>query len=116
LGLRKLRAIGVQQCTLRTNSKVVGSQIEKECIDREPTIERYLALVRRMENYFKGFTVDYIDRTKNAEAGELVKASARNTPMPTDVFFQVLEDASVKTVPQSPELSISSKKRIGELR
>jgi hypothetical protein len=40
---------------------VVTGQIEKECIAREPTLERYLALVRRMENYFKGFTIEYIE-------------------------------------------------------
>jgi ribonuclease HI len=60
LGLRKLRAIGVQRCILRTNSKVVVGQIEKECITREPTLEKYLGLIRGMENYFKGFTVEYI--------------------------------------------------------
>jgi ribonuclease HI len=48
-GLRKLRAIEVQRCILRTDSKVVAGQIEKECISREPTLEKYLALVRRME-------------------------------------------------------------------
>jgi ribonuclease HI len=52
LGLRKLRAIGVQKCILRIDSKVVAGQIEKECITREPTLERYLGIVRRMENYF----------------------------------------------------------------
>jgi ribonuclease HI len=57
LGLRKLRAISIQTCMLRTNSKVVSEQIEKECIAREPTLEKYLALVQRMENHFKGFTV-----------------------------------------------------------
>jgi hypothetical protein len=61
LGLHKLRVIGVQRCTLRAYSKVVAGQIEKECIAREPTLERYLALVKRMENYFKGFTVEYIE-------------------------------------------------------
>jgi ribonuclease HI len=34
LGLCKLRAIGVQTCTLRTSSKVVARKIEKECIAR----------------------------------------------------------------------------------
>jgi ribonuclease HI len=43
LGLHTLRAIGVQRCTLRTKSKVVTGQIEKECIAREPTLERYLS-------------------------------------------------------------------------
>jgi hypothetical protein len=48
LGLCKLRAIGGQRCILHTNSKVVAGQIEKECIAREPTLERYLTLIRQM--------------------------------------------------------------------
>jgi hypothetical protein len=51
----------VQRCTLRTDSKVVPGQIEKECIAREPTLEIYLTLVRRMENHFMGFTMEYIE-------------------------------------------------------
>jgi ribonuclease HI len=102
LGLRKLRAIRVQTCTLRSDSKVVASQIEKECAIREPTLERYLSLVRRMENYFKGFTVEYIKKSKNNEADELAKATARNIPLPIDVFFQVVSNASIKTVEMEP--------------
>jgi hypothetical protein len=64
-----------------------------ECIEKEATLERYLALIRRMESYFKGFIVEYIERNKNTEAGDLVKAIARNTPMPADIFFQVIEEA-----------------------
>jgi hypothetical protein len=40
-------------------------------------LEKYLALVRRMENYFRGFSIKHIDRNKNAEADELAKAAAR---------------------------------------
>jgi ribonuclease HI len=61
LELHKLRAIGVQKCILRTDSNVVTRQIEKECIAREPTLEKYLGLIRKMENYFKGFKVEYIE-------------------------------------------------------
>jgi ribonuclease HI len=61
LGLRKLRAIRVQKCIIHTDSKVVSGQIEKECIAREPTLEKYLGLIRKMENYFKEFTVEYIE-------------------------------------------------------
>jgi hypothetical protein len=68
-------------------------------------LEKYLALVCRMENYFKGFTVEYIEWNKNTEADELAKAAARNTLMPLDVFHQVLEDASVKTVLPEPRLN-----------
>jgi hypothetical protein len=66
---------------------VVTGQIEKECIAREPTLKRYLALVRRMENYFKGFTIEYIEWAKNAEADELVKTAAHNTTLPAGVFL-----------------------------
>jgi hypothetical protein len=79
-------------------------QIEKECIAREPTLERYLALVRRMENYFTGFTMEYIKWTKNAKADELAKATAHNTPLPADVFLQVMSDASIKTVEPEPKV------------
>jgi hypothetical protein len=49
----------------------VSGQIEKECIVREPTLERYLALLRRMESYFKEFTVEYIECNKNAKVDDL---------------------------------------------
>jgi hypothetical protein len=45
LGIHKLRAMGVQHCILKTDSKVIASQIEKECITRDEMLERYLAVV-----------------------------------------------------------------------
>jgi ribonuclease HI len=87
LGLRKLISIGVQTCVLHIDSKVVSGQIEKECIEREPILERYVALVRRMESYFRGFIVEYIECNKNTKADELAKDVARNTQMLVDVFF-----------------------------
>jgi hypothetical protein len=56
--------MGVHNWIMKTHSKVIGGQIEKECMARDATLERYLATVRRMENYFKGFTVEYIKRAK----------------------------------------------------
>jgi hypothetical protein len=83
---------------------IVG-QIEKECITREPTLKKYLALVKRMDIFFKGFTVEYIDRNKNVKANELVKAAARNTPLPIDAFLQIISNASVKTIEPGPKLT-----------
>jgi hypothetical protein len=34
---------------------------------RDATLEKYLAIIRRMENYLKGFIVEYVERTKNTE-------------------------------------------------
>jgi ribonuclease HI len=70
LGICKLRPIRVQKCILRTDSNVVAGQIEKECIAREPTLERYLGLVRKMENYFKRFTVEYIEQIRLQQRGK----------------------------------------------
>jgi hypothetical protein len=71
---------------------------------QRPTLEKYLALVRRMENFSKGFTVQYIDKNKNAEADELAKAVAHYTTLPADVFLQIISDASIKTI--EPELRV----------
>jgi hypothetical protein len=38
-------------------------------MSRDETPERYLAANQRMENFFKGFTVKHIERTKSTEAG-----------------------------------------------
>jgi hypothetical protein len=57
-----------------------------------------------MESYFEGFMVEHIERNKNAEAHDLAKVTACNAPMPPDVFFHVIEDASVKTVLPKPRL------------
>jgi hypothetical protein len=52
---------------LHKDSKVVLGQIEKDCIAREATLEKYLALIRNMENHFKGFIVEYIERNRNTQ-------------------------------------------------
>jgi hypothetical protein len=88
----------VQNYIIKTDSKVIVAQIEKECIARDTTLEKYLALIRRMENYFRWFSVEHIDRNKNTEADELAKAVARKTALPPNVFFQTIEDSSVKTI------------------
>jgi hypothetical protein len=89
---------------LQTDSKVIVGQIEKEYIARDGTFKRYLVLVWRMENYFKGFSVEHIEGAKNTEADEMVKAVARKTTLPTDVFFQTLQDSSLKIVEPEPRI------------
>jgi ribonuclease HI len=96
--------MGVQRCVLETDSKVIAGQIEKECIARDETLERYLATVRRMEAFFKGFTTQHIERAKNTEADELTKAAARKAILSPDVFFQVIEYPYVQTVEPEPRM------------
>jgi hypothetical protein len=94
--------MGVQSCIIKTDFKVIAVQIEKESIARDAKRKKYLALVRRIENYFKMFTVEHIERSKNVEANKLVKAAARKTTLPSDVFFQTIKDSSVKTIVPEP--------------
>jgi ribonuclease HI len=96
--------MGVQRCTLKTDSKVIAGQIEKECMAGDETLERYLATIHRMENYFKGFTVEHIERAKNTEADELARAAARRAVLPPDVFLQLIEYPFVKTVELEPRM------------
>jgi hypothetical protein len=59
-----------------------------------------------MEFFFKGFTIEYIDRNKNVEADELVKAAVCNMPLLADVFLWTISDASIKTIePESKVIS-----------
>jgi hypothetical protein len=69
-----------------------------------------------MQKYFKGFTIEYIDRNKNFEADELMKVAARNNPLPADVFFQTITDASIKTIESEPRVINIIQVKIGELR
>jgi hypothetical protein len=96
--------MGVQHCILKIDSKVIAGQIEKECIAKEETSERYLATIQRMERFFKGFTVQYRERAKNAEADELAKAITKKATLPLDVFFQIVEDPSMKTIKPEPRM------------
>jgi ribonuclease HI len=97
--------MGVQRCVLKTDSKVIAGQIEKECIARDETLERYLAAIQRMEGFFKEFIVQHIERAKNTEVDELAKAAARKAVLPPNAFFQVIEDPSMKTVEPEPRMT-----------
>jgi hypothetical protein len=43
-------------------------------------------------------------KDKNIEADELAKAAARKTALPPDVFFQTIEDSSIKIIKSEPRM------------
>jgi ribonuclease HI len=75
VGLHKLRALGVTTSIVKTDSKVVADQIEKDYSAKEPVLIQYLAAIRSLEKQFKGFTLQHIERNKNKEANMLAKAA-----------------------------------------
>jgi ribonuclease HI len=87
--IRALKAKGHWCSKVHSPHRLQGSSRtnRKRMIARDAILEKYLALVRRMENYFKGFIVEHIERNKNTEADQLAKVAARNTPLTTDVFL-----------------------------
>jgi ribonuclease HI len=82
LGLRKLRALGVTTCIVRTYSKVVVSQVEKEYSAKDPALMQYLIDVRNLEKQFKGFTLQHVDHARNEEADALAKAATKGEALP----------------------------------
>jgi ribonuclease HI len=90
LGLRKLRALGVTTCIVKTDSKVVVGQVEKEYSAKDPALMQYLTAVHSLERQFKGFTLQHVDYTRNEEADALAKAAARGETLPFDVFYHVI--------------------------
>jgi hypothetical protein len=96
LGLRKLRALGVTTCIVRTDSKVVVGQVEKEYLGKDPALMQYLSAIRNLEKQFKGFTLQHVDHTKNEEADALAKAAAKGEALPSDVFYHVIDTPTVR--------------------
>jgi ribonuclease HI len=96
LDLRKLRALGVTTCIIKTDSKVVVGQVEKDYAAKDPALMQYLTAVRSLERQFKGFTLQNVDRAKNEEADALAKAAARGEALPSDVFYHVIGTPAVR--------------------
>ena len=96
LGLRKLRALGVTTCIIRTDCTIVTGQIEKEYSAKEPVLMQYLTDVRGLEKQFKGFTLQHVKRNKNEEADVLAKAAAKGKALPSDVFYHVIGTPAVR--------------------
>ena len=102
LRLRKARAMGIQRLIIKIDSQVVAGHIEKGYKAREPELAKYLQFLREQEKYFEDFTVKNISTTDNSEADKIAKATAQNTSLSQDVFFQVLTHASIKANQEVP--------------
>jgi ribonuclease HI len=96
LGLRKLRAMGIRRAVLKSDSQVITCRVDKSSKARDPKLEKYLDIVRRMEASFEGFSVKNITRGDNEQADLFAKSAAHGLPLPSDVFFETLKAPSVE--------------------
>ena len=83
-------------CIVKTDSKVVVDQIEKDYPAKEPVLMQYLSAVRSLEKQFKGFTLQHIERNNNEETDMLAKAVVKGEPLPSDVFFHTIGTPAVR--------------------
>jgi hypothetical protein len=58
---------------------VVAGQIEKECIAREPILEKYLALVRRMEFFSRASPLNTLTKTRTPKMMNLRRQQPATT-------------------------------------
>jgi ribonuclease HI len=75
LGLRKLKAMGVRRAILKSDSQVITCQVDKSIRAKNPTLEKYLDTIRRMEACFEGFSVKNIPRLANEDPDILAKST-----------------------------------------
>jgi ribonuclease HI len=87
LGFPKLRAMGIRRAILKTDSQVISGHIDKSSKAKDPKLEKYLDIVRRLEASFEGFFVKNIPRGENEHADLLAKSAAQGLPLPSEVFF-----------------------------
>jgi ribonuclease HI len=96
LGLRKLKAMGIRRAILKTNSQVISGHVDKSSKARDPKLEKYLDVVRRLEASFEGFSVKNIPRAENENADLLAKSVAQGLPLTSEVFFETIKPPSVE--------------------
>jgi ribonuclease HI len=96
LGLRKLKAMGIRRAVLKIDSQVISGHVDKSCRARDPKLEKYMDIVRRLEASFEGFSVKNIPRGENEHADLLAKSAAQGLPLPSEVFFETIRAPSVE--------------------
>jgi ribonuclease HI len=76
LGLRKLKAMGIRRAILKTDFQVISGHVDKSSKARDPKLEKYLDIVRRLEASFEGFSIKNSPRGENEHADLLAKSVA----------------------------------------
>jgi ribonuclease HI len=96
LGLRKLEAMGIRRAILKTKSQVISGHVDKSGKARDPELEKYLDVVRRLEASFEGFSIKNIPRGENEHVDLLAKSAAQGLPLPSEVFFETIKSPSIE--------------------
>jgi hypothetical protein len=80
--------MGVRRAILKSDSQVITSQVYKSSKAKNPTLEKYLDMVRRIESSFERFSVKNIPRLDNENGDMLAKSTALGLPLPPKVILK----------------------------
>jgi hypothetical protein len=87
---------GIRRAILKSDPQVISGHIDKSSKARDPKLEKYLNVVRRMEASFEGFSVQNILRGENEHTNLLAKSATQGLPLPSKVFFETMKAPSVE--------------------
>jgi hypothetical protein len=62
-----MKSLGQQTFIIKTYSKIIQEQTEKESEARNPILMKYLEKVREMERHYKDYSVQHNPRDDNNE-------------------------------------------------
>jgi ribonuclease HI len=96
-GLRIAIELGVRRLDARGDSQLIIDQVMKNSHCRDPKMEAYCDVVRRLEDKFYGLELNHIARRYNETADKLAKIASGRTTVPPDVFSRDLHQPSIKT-------------------
>ena len=71
-------------------------------------MQKYMHSVCKIEGFFLGITTKPILRLENSKANELVKVIAQGTTLPSDVFYEFINEPSI-------EINIKAQKLINAI-
>jgi len=104
LALSKLHALSVRRAVIKFDSLVTSSHIEKSFKAKDPELQKYLHTVCKIEGFFLGIMTKPKQRLENSEADELAKAIAQGITLPSDVFYEVINQPSIEQDIKAPNL------------
>jgi ribonuclease HI len=104
LALSKLHPRSSRQAIIKADSQVISVHIEKSFKARDPKLQKYLHIVRKIKGFFLGIMTKSIPRSENNEADELAKATAQGITLPLYVFYEIISQPSIELNIKAPKL------------
>jgi ribonuclease HI len=96
-GLSIVVSLGIKRLMVYGDSLVFISQVKKDWDCSTDSMNRYCAVVRKLEDKFEGLEFHNVERDRNAAADALSKLGSSRAQVPPGVFIQEIQQQSVTT-------------------